>query len=198
MCVALAAEGMMTKFGKLLGKPKTSIWGWYHGKVMPSLNEMLKICYCVDIPLVDFITGVEKQLSGLRILRSFTDTCISSPSRAFVPVDYSKAKLQLLDVLDNVIPISMREAGNIVGINCHSLYEKFPKLCRAISRRYAAYKKAQFEKERRQLGDEVTEACVQLKAKGVYPSNRKIAEFLGKPAYLNRRDVNAIARAFRE
>jgi hypothetical protein len=197
-CVDQVADGMMTKLVKVLGKPKTSIWGWYHGRIRPNLYEMLKICYCIDISLVDLISGAEKQLSDLHIVRSFTDTYISRPPRTVRQIDYHKVEVKLRDILRKDIPISVTQAGEAVGVNRRTLYYKFPEICYAISKRYAEYRRAEVEKQRQQFEDEVTEACVQLKAQRVYPSNRKIAKFLGKPTYLNRRGVTAIARAFRQ
>jgi hypothetical protein len=196
ICIGQFAEGM-PKFGKILGKSKSTIWGWYHGTVRASLDEMLKICYCFDISLVAFLLGSEKQLSSLSVVRSLPDMYMSRPVRTVKRIDYSKVGAALRDLLCRDIPISMEEASVIVGVDVRSLYARFSEICYAISKRNAEYQRAVVEERRQRLKEEVTEACIRLRAQGLYPSKRRIAKHLGKPPYANRRDVTAIARNYR-
>jgi TniQ len=195
-CIAQVNEGM-PKFGKIIGKTKSSVWGWYHGTVRASLNEMLKLCYCLDISLVDFLLSSERLFSGLRVVRSLPDMYIFHPPRAVKRIDYSKVEATLHDVLHNNAPRSMREVGEIVGVHPRTFYVRFPTICYAISKRHAEYRQAQLEKGRQRLKDEVAEACIKLRAQRLYPPNRRIAAYLGKPPYLSQRDGSAIARTFR-
>lgn len=196
-CIAQVAGGVMAEFGKLIDKDKVSVWGWCNGTVRATLNEILKICYCLDISLVDFISGSDKQLSDLRLVRRPPDNYISCPRRANKRIDYDKAEIKLREILCMNIAISMEEAARIVGVERRTLYKKFKEVCNAISKRYTEYQRAKIEGERQRLKEEITEACLRLREQGFYPSKRRIAEYLGKPGYANRRDVSAIARTFR-
>jgi hypothetical protein len=59
-------DGKMQRLSALLGRPNLTVQEWRHGRVRPMLFELLRICYCMDVRLVDLLTG-----RGLERERSF-------------------------------------------------------------------------------------------------------------------------------
>jgi arginine utilization protein RocB len=122
---------------------------------------------------------------------------ISSRRRAPKPIDHYKVEIKLREILCMNITVPMTKAARIVGVDRRTLYKKFQEICNAISKRYTEYQRAKIEEGRQRLKEEITEACLRLREQRLHPSNRRIAQYLGKPGYRNRREVSAIARTFR-
>jgi hypothetical protein len=57
VCVVKATGGNISHFAALIGKPLTTFYGWYLGKVKIPLPEMLRICYCLNITILDLLRG---------------------------------------------------------------------------------------------------------------------------------------------
>jgi hypothetical protein len=52
----IVTKGNIAAFAGLLGIPKNTLWMWHTGKALPQLNVLLRICYRLEISLVDFLT----------------------------------------------------------------------------------------------------------------------------------------------
>ena len=55
VCIDSATGGVMNRFACLIGKPKNTVWGWQQGKSLIPINDLLRLCYSIDLPLVDFL-----------------------------------------------------------------------------------------------------------------------------------------------
>lgn len=56
LCVERATNGNKMGFSRLIVVNEKTFRGWYHGEVKPYLRDMLKICYCLNLKLVEFLT----------------------------------------------------------------------------------------------------------------------------------------------
>lgn len=199
ICVDRATGGNLTHFAALLGKPLITFRGWYLGKVKAPLPDLLRICYCLDISILDLLRGADAIKRKRLVVRKPTnipDAVISL--RRPRPFDYSRAEDDLTKVLDIIPPISLAEAARILGYNRRGLHKKLPELCSKITSRYRDHLKSHYEDTRSKREEEVIAAVREIHAQGFYVTPRLVAEFLNKPSYLGRRDVAIIVYRTRE
>jgi hypothetical protein len=198
-CISISTNGVITQFAKLIRKPLITVYGWYQGTVKIPFCDLVRICYCLNLSILDFLSGAEAIRNNQRNIRELPDaTHVIGKPRTPKPFNYRKVKAQLMSCLDVVPPISMAEAARRMNANHRDIYQKFPELSRKISSRYRAYHQDFYRAKRIKLEEEVRQAVIHLYAQGIYPSPRPVTEYLNKPTYFGRRDVAAIIRETRE
>jgi len=189
-------EGEMIRLARLLGKSKSTVCYWYHGKTRPTLEELLKICYCINVPLISMLLGNEHILGTLSQVRPLPK--VHPPRVRRQPAErlnYSEIELKLRSlILDDIPPMSVREAAEIVGCGYRILHLKFPYLCHIIATNYKNAEKKRLENKLEHLETEVRHAVSELRLQGIYPSMKEVANFLGNPTILKGRTPPAILR----
>lgn len=199
LCVGRATSGNITHFASLLGKPLGTFYGWYLGEVKVPLSDLLRVCYCVNLSILDLLRGANTIAGKRFVVREPTDIPdVAISFRRPKSFKYSQVKSELKMSLEITPPISMAETARRLSYNQRDLYRKFPELCRKISARYREYSKSCFEAERAIREEEIKHAVLQIHAQGGYVTPRLVAEFLNKPSYLGRRDVATIIYRTRE
>lgn len=185
-------EGKMQRLSALLGKPSLTVREWRHGRVRPMLFELLRICYCVDIRLVDLLTG--RDLEGERSFnfRQFPRELEPTKKlRVRRPFNSSSVRPQVEKYLTVSPPVSMTTVAADLGYDRGLLYKYLPDLYGKIRDRYKEFIQSGRRRRRLQLEEEVKEACLELYRQGVYLTVPAVADFLDKPRYKGRRDVRA-------
>lgn len=198
-CIAISTGGVLTQFAKLIRTNLTTVNGWYLGKIRIPLSSLIRICYCLDLSILDFLQ-VAEVVRGNRVKVKELPTLIRIVKRLRTTRPFNRVEIEaeLTNYLDVVPPISLTQVAKKIEANHRDLYRRFPELCRKISSRYRDYLQDFYRKERTKREDEVKQAVIHLYSQGVYVSPRPIAEYLNKPSYLGRRDVAAIIRNTRE
>jgi hypothetical protein len=56
-CISISTGGVITHFAKLIGKHLSTVHGWYQGRVKIPLPDLLQICYCLNLSILDFLSG---------------------------------------------------------------------------------------------------------------------------------------------
>jgi TniQ len=186
-------NGKMQRLSALLGKSNLTVWEWRHGRVRPLLFELMRICYCMNIRLVELLTGkllTEKSSFNFRQFPNELEP--TKKSRSPRPFDYSKVRPQLEKYLDMSPPVSMSRVATEIGYDRGLLYKYIPDLYCKIRDRYQEFLKSRCRRRRLEREEEVTRACLELYRQGVYLTDSTVADFLSKPSYRGRRDVRAI------
>jgi transcriptional regulator with XRE-family HTH domain len=98
--VDIVAEGNVAAFARLLEMPKNTVWMWHTGKVLPQLDVLLQVCYCLGISLLDFLTN-EAIYTEPRIKitqKSLTRQCSPRPAqKSFNSIQVRQALLSALN-----------------------------------------------------------------------------------------------------
>jgi hypothetical protein len=199
ICAVKITGGTVQRISALLEKPNLTVHEWYYGNVKPVLFNLLRICYCLDLRLVQLLTGNgigEKEFFQTKLFPKEVEPvrCIRT-HKAF---DYSKVKKLLTKYLKISPPLSMRKVSVEIGYDHGTLYKKFPYLCRQISCRYREFLQARYKEGQNEREDEIRQACSELDKRNIYLSARSVTEHLNKPTYLGRRDVAAIIKKVRK
>jgi hypothetical protein len=181
LCIDQVTEGTMNRFAYLIGKRKNTVWGWQHGSAKVPMSDLLRICHCVGISLIDFLhtefvvpQGTEMlpakpSVSGAKIRRH--------PPTAF---DHENNNQTLRAILKETPPPSMKEVAERVNINKRSLYKHSSSLCRAISARHSKYREACYHNQQNRQAIDVRQAANTLESNGIYPSRRRVAALIKK------------------
>lgn len=192
-CVGELEQGNIAAFARRIGAPKNTVWIWQEGRVLPTMESLLRICRCVNIPPVRFLTGVFDAPSNSTGERKPRRRCRRT-IRPFVPA-------QVRPVLEAILkdgpspPPAMEEVSRRLGYDTRLLRRHFPSLCKAISRRYLLHIRTQASKKRDVLCNTVRQATIKLHQSGVYPSHRRIEALLPKPGEFQNKEARRTWRA---
>ncbi|MEH2306981.1 TniQ family protein [Nostoc sp.] len=187
------AENNAAAFSRLIGVPKNSLWMWQSTKTLPELNTLLKICYELEISLVEFLTP--KNL----ITKSFTKISQKHLQLSRTPrvspksFDQYQVKDALLAILagNEEPPPTMEEVGKRLGHHNRTISRHFPDLCSAISAKCRNYNKACRLKSIEKFCSEVREIVLSLNAQGVYPTEGRVCELMPNPGCFRYKQVRA-------
>jgi hypothetical protein len=192
--VTQVTEGNIAAFARLLQIPKNKVWMWHSGKVLPQLNVLLKVCYCLRTSVLNFLlkdtveenVNLMTTLPQTQVVNQFTQ----SPN---VESDLNRVQRLLEGVLqgDEEPPPPMTEVAKHLGYDKRVLRRRFPGLCRAISAQYLQYKKEARAERIKQCCEEVQQAVKHLYTQGVYPSEANVSKTLARPGCFRDKEVRA-------
>ncbi|BBD57479.1 TetR family transcriptional regulator [Nostoc sp. HK-01] len=187
------AENNAAAFSRLTGVPRNSLWMWQSTKTLPELNILLKICYELEISLVEFLAP--KNL----VTKSFTKISqkylqLSRTPRVSPKVfDQHKVRDALLAILaaNEEPPPTMEEVAKRLGHHNRTISRHFPDLCSAISAKCHDYNKACRLKSIEKLCDDVREIVLSFNAQGIYPTKARVCELITNPGCFRYKQIRA-------
>lgn len=100
-------------------------------------------------------------------------------------------------ILDECEPISLRAAAARLGKNPAHLGARFPKVCKAISRRYRCYIRERSRQRKKEGANKFRATAFELHAKGIYPSAKTIVRVLKGPQALTSAEIGDLLRKVR-
>jgi hypothetical protein len=174
----------MNRFASLIGKRKNTVWGWQHGKTQIPVDDLLQICWRVDVPLVDFLYSDSLMLSEVELFQALSVSGVKTNRKPPRPFDREKAEQNLQTMLTDHPPLTMKEVAKRLNFNKRFLYKHFPALCKAISARRAKHQAVYNTKRQRQYQKDIRDASGRLRATGIYPSRRRVAALIIKSSGL--------------
>ncbi|WP_445633956.1 Helix-turn-helix domain-containing protein [Nostoc sp. DSM 114161] len=193
LVIDIVTDGNIAEFASLIGIPKNTLWMWQTGKALPVLDMLLKICYRLEISLLDLLKP--EQLAAKSFTKISHKTIRRSPTRRASPklFDANQVQEALLTILasDNKPPLTMEEVATSLGCNRRTIFRHFPDLCRAISAKYRSYGKACHTEKIQQSCREVKQIVLKLHNQGEYPSEARVSEIMTHPGYLRYKQVRA-------
>ena len=192
-------DGTLTRFAALLGKRKSTVWGWQWGENCPTLHDLLLLSYGVGSTLLDFLTDPAPLPPTTLPLESLGGKFPFTPKKPIrkKPFSHAAVEKKLRNFLQAEVAVSVQEAARRMGYAVRTLYRCFPALCKQISRRHSEYKKASTNQTTQRMYQELRQAVIRLRAAQSKPTDRNVALFLNKPEYIYRRDVSAALREIR-
>lgn len=186
ICIENICKGIPNRFAKIIGKPKSTLWGWTHHKTKLSLIDLLRICYCTGPSLLDFLT------------RDFDPTLLPVPKAPLAELGHSTRRYlrkplinqnDIMQRLHNFLdektkPVSMQKVAGILKQDERTLRHKYPEICRQISKRFLNFTSKCSKDKWDKLDEEILGVVLQLHNTGQRISRRNIAALLNKPEYI--------------
>lgn len=185
------AGGEYKRLSKVMDTPTSTIHSWIRENKSPSFPYLLRICYCSGISLRQLLVD---ELSNVQLkprLFNFTSNFKSNSKQRF-PKGYIEKQLHLY-LKDNLVPPkSIKEIANIIGCDRKLLYKADVNTCKKISKKYLDYinKRAKVRIESNKI--QVIKAVNILINEGVYPSRRKIEEYLNMPGLIKEEAIRIV------
>jgi len=198
LCVENATNDNKLGFSRLIQVKERTFSGWYYGRVKPHLKDILKICYCLNLKLLEFLTQPNSVIIKPLKLKQFPPFENKPPRarpRVFEP---EKVKAEIEKYLDIHPPLSMAEISIRVGYDRQMLTKAFPEINKIVKLKYYKYRDVISKERRGKLEKEIKFAIRKLEKRGEFVSARRVAIFLNKPSYTNRREVAEIIFTYRK
>ena len=175
LCVDGVTEGVMNRFSILIGKPKNTVWGWLQGNSLIPLNDLLRLCYVINVRLIDFLytdrfVVFPADHPSLELSRNQPRQCRQLPK----PFDDFAIEHSLRAALKAHPPKPMTEIAIELRAHKRILYKHFPALCKEISLRHKNYRINKEQMIRQSKSHTLVKIRKQLLRNGVYPSRRRI------------------------
>lgn len=193
-------EGNIAELARRLGVPKNTFWLWCNGNNMPTLESLLKICYCLNTSLSNFLLGELKSFSQEEIaLPLLAKNKPRASAKVFDDNFLLNLQQKLQESLDSEVipPLSMEQTAKQLGCNRRTICRHFPELCRKISDKYDSYQRTRFAAAIEEACLEVRRVVLELRAESIYPSEACVSKRMNKPGYLRYKKVRATLHAVR-
>lgn len=182
------SEGRLVVFAERLGLGRGKVSEWRAGHVTPALPALLRLCYALDVPIVDFLAGEFRAvLRGARTHR----LAPRSDYRRWTP-DVVEAALrrELRQPRPTLVAVEHR-----LGCNRRTLKKHQPQLSAQVVAA-GRERRASLEKERiDRLVEEIEAAVHRLVNAGVLPTARRVSALLARPGRLRHPEARRALRA---
>lgn len=193
------AQGNIAAFARQLHLPRNTVWLWCKGENLPSLETLARICYSLQVSIVDFLTQKVVNFCSGNILATTTPKRKPRAKSKLFEVDRVQQYLEVILADRKSTPLSMEEVARQLGCHRRTIYRHFPDLCRAISAKYVAYQKDSYSKAIEECCEEVRRIAVDLYSQGKYPNESVISELVSKPGHFRHKKVRlALKEVHRE
>ncbi len=190
VCINTAAEGNVAAFARLLSLPKHTAWCWYEGHGLPTLENLLRVCRLVGIPLVDSLRdSTWDRIPGPSRIRSVPNRSRTKRRKpvlsdlAIVEADLKKMRAR------NKGRLSVLAISRLLGLSYRLLYRNFPIICRQISAEHRAWRSRQAEARRSDLSSQVAKTTEFMIQSGDSPTRKRLEELMHRPALLRERCI---------
>ena len=191
-------QGNIAAFARSFQLPKNTVWMWCKGKSKPELREILRICYCQDISLIDFISLDKTAYESVQIYPQRLPRISKESRRSPKIFDREKIEIDLLAILNDSTnpPINLQEVSEALGFHKRTISNHFPNLCKAITKKYRSYRKLETERRIQNCCQEIEEIVFDLHQSGEYPTEAYVSKLLSHPGHLRYKKVrNTLEKA---
>ncbi|NYS75205.1 TniQ family protein [Bacillus sp. BH32] len=179
------ANGNLAEFSRFANIPKVTLWDWVYGGRLPSLGNILDICYRINIPLMQFLSR------NLQVDYQLNEKIEQKRARKIL-VRRKISQYELQRKLERFLKkpeLSLSKVSKILGYDRKVLTSNFPKLCHLIVNQHKEYCIQQKDNRNLELVRNIDKAVNHLYESEVYPSRREVEKFLRKPGLLHERGL---------
>lgn len=183
--------GTKAPFSRYIGIPDVTFRNWLSGQTIPPMESLLRICYCSNLTLVEFLTN---DLSKIHY------TCLrepifnkdagkrTKPNNRFDPI-FVKKFLEDAISDDESPPPSVKEIAARLGFDRRLLYKHFPELCKTLAERRLRYIKIHSLERVKFTSQEIEKITADLLLKDIYPSRRKVEKMASRPGVIKEQAI---------
>ncbi|ALC88923.1 hypothetical protein AM500_03240 [Bacillus sp. FJAT-18017] len=156
---------------KELEIPKSTFYSWQKGLSLPTIRNILEICYSLGLSLQDFL--FKENLIIQPILKS--PVVVKIPRRK---LDHAKIEKSLQSYLEIAEPLSMVQISKDIQVAKRSLYRIHPQLCKSLSQRYQEYLLLKSDIRTQEIKLLIEQSVNALIFQGSVPTQKKIENIL--------------------
>lgn len=192
------SQGRKMTFARLVGFSDKMIGSWFYLQQLPSVENLLRMCFSVNLSLDDFLLGKQQLTCSLRS----EETPYLWPRRSRRSAQGFWKSAQVCERLEEIAmseeapPPSLKTVASLLGGGDSYYLKKYhPIPCQTISDRYVAYMSMKKLATEQQHCEEVQAAVRQLIEQNIPPTGRNVALVLSKPGILRSSVVREARRA---
>ncbi len=176
--VEQSAGGYMTTLARILGINMTIVWQWCRDHSVPTLSNLLRLCYALDISLRSFLLEEDEMpTANLRDLPFQQPEVQPLKRRKPLEKNIMRSVLEAALATEQIPPPSLESVARQVGYRSpRPFYNDFPDLCYAISARHLNYRKMERVSNIAQRCEHLQQSAISLHAQGIYPSRPRLLE----------------------
>lgn len=192
------SQGRKKTFARLVGLSEKMVGSWFYLQQLPSVENLLRICFAVNLPLQDFLLRKQQITCALRSegTQDLWNRGSRRSARGFWKSTQVRERLEEIAMSEEVPPPSLKAvAHSLGGGDSYYLKKYHPIPCQTISDRYAAYMSTKKLVTEQQHCNEVQDAVRRLVEQNVPPTGRNVALILSKPGILRSSVVREARRA---
>jgi hypothetical protein len=180
------SQGKKMTFARLTGLPPETVGNWFYVQILPSVENLLRLCFAVNLSLQEFLLGKQPITCSLRSQETPSPQSRHAHrvAHGFWKSTQIREKLEAIARSEEMPPPSLKAVAFSLGGDPDDLKKYHPIPCQAISERYAAHASAKKLLTERQHCDEVQEAVRRLIEQNIPPTGRNVASILTKPGIL--------------
>ena len=175
-CVTTVGSG--ARVAEMIGMSDANLSAWLRGKVTPTLNRLLELCYVLDVSPLQLMTADPELLS-----KTIQTSEVHRPPRPKRPerhwIDGERALVLLHAVLDgSEAPLPVFEIERRLGLGARTLKYRFPHECELITAQYRTHLSEQARLRTEKKCEVVRKVMLSLHAQGIYPSSYLLSSLL--------------------
>lgn len=191
-CVQALFPDNLSEAARLLQVSPKTLREWVAGTQLPSLESLLRSCYCFAISPVDAIAGLAQapSLADVRMPLWLGGRCPTKPPRIFDKVALLTA-LEEVATANYLFPPSMADVSRSLDIDVSHLMRLFPGVCAQISHRYLAFVKHTREQHMHRTISEVRSITRDIHREGIYPGYDPVSSQMSHPWAMRSNEVRA-------
>lgn len=179
------SQGRKRSLARLAGLSKKMVTDWFSRQQLPSLQNLLRVCFAVNISLPDFLLG-KPLVCTLRVpaTQRRSNQNPHQNARGFWKSDQVRRTLEAIARGEQTPPPSLKAVARQLGSPTNRLKTYHPVSSQIISERYVAYRKAKKLATEQQHRQELQDAIRQLTEQNRPLVEKNVAPLLSKPGLL--------------
>jgi hypothetical protein len=190
------SQGKKMTFARLVGLSEKMVGDWFYLQQLPSVENLLRVCFAVNLSLQDFLLG-QQIICSLRSegTQDLWGRSSRQSARGFWKTAQVREMLEKIAMSEQIPPPSLKAVARSLGGDPHCLKIYHPIPCQAISDRYATYMRTKKLRTEQQHCNEVQDAVHRLIEQNIPPTGRNVGLLLSKPGILRSSVVREARRA---
>ncbi|GAC1353988.1 MAG: hypothetical protein NVS4B11_22380 [Ktedonobacteraceae bacterium] len=192
------SQGRKMTFARLVGLSDKMVGSWFYLQQLPSVENLLRMCFAVNLSLYDFLLGKQQITCSLRFEGTpyLWDRRSRRSAQGFWKSALVRERLEVIAMSEEMPPPSLKTVARLLGGGDSYYLKKYhPIPCQTISDRYAAYMSTKKMVIEQQHCKEVQDAVRRLIEQNISPTGRNVALILAKPGILRSSVVREARRA---
>jgi TniQ len=183
-CINRLTGGNLRAFARQIQVTSKSTRNWKWGQQIPTMENLLNICYRCGISPLSFILGDKENIKYSFIDSTSRDAATNTLRKKHRKFNVDHIRSVLLSILQNPEdpPPSMKEVARGLGCSHSQVRGTFPDLCKAISARYLSFLSQKRLASIQKDCAEVRQVMLKLHAQERYPSLRQVQKNVKNPA----------------
>jgi len=181
--ITYVSENYLNRFERILMKdldiPKTTFNYWLKGNSIPTLENLLNICFSTDISLKDFLFKEDFKPSIVNIKNS-----TNSPVKKNQKINYLKIEETLKSFQAGDEPISMEAISRRMEVSKRTLYRNFPDLCKSLAERFLNEQRLKSDNRKKHVQELIDQSVGELLYLGKLPTQKNIERHLSANSLL--------------